>query len=253
MEDSGIPEEYFLRKKRLQQFQDMLEQFKKKQEERKFEIVEKLIKEEKMNKQMKKTVSQEQSYHSKSTGVRRKRIRESLAAPTGASGETSTDISTDAHTDTDPNTNIDANTDTNTEGMANEEEGPESPGEQHSPSESTSDTEEPINGGGVGKTSVVEPEIRGLWEPLGRHKGVWSPGKHAGGSGDGEEGAGEGSGGDGQEKALKREASKAEVQMMKKAMDKLRKSKITKQIAAGKEFKVSLHVQRCIVRILVIS
>ena len=73
--------------------------------------------------------------------------------------------------------------------------------------------------------SLEEPDIRGLWEkaPTVKKKQFGL------------------SGGEGNEKGkqgVKRNRSKAEIEMMKTAMDKLKKSAIIKQVAGGREFKV---------------
>ena len=54
LENDGIPEEHFLRKKRLEEFQEKVENYKKKHKERRLDIVEKLVREEKLNKQASK-------------------------------------------------------------------------------------------------------------------------------------------------------------------------------------------------------
>ena len=53
--------------------------------------------------------------------------------------------------------------------------------------------------------------------------------------------------GDG-EGPVKREKSKAEMEMMKRAMDKLKKSAIIKQVAGGREFKVRTQYDHCVVK-----
>lgn len=217
LQEKGIPEEHFLRKKRLKQFQSMLERFKKKQEERKLDIVDKLIMEDKLNKRAKKKLPHDDSPHSKPSKTKKREKRKSLPAPSGSN-------STETNTDT----NTDANTEAEIQGIDLQSSG------------STSDTEE-LTGShllyGKHPTTVVEPEIRGLWEALTpvskREVSLINR------SGDGTAEDGEGNSDDRQGRSVKMEPSKAELLILKKAMEKLRKNKISKQIAAGREFKVT--------------
>lgn len=257
LEEKGVPEEHFLRKKRLQQFQDMLEQFKKKQEEKRLDIVEKLVREEKLNKQLKNKESQVKSRYSttKGSGSRRKKISETLSAL-----ETGTNINTDPITSR-SDTNTDVNTNTNTDYATNTEGERASEGKEkvtcstdQPPSDYSSDTEPPLTSHPPPSkkiTSVIEPEIKGLWDTLSprdaitrswgqKTAGVNSGRVELGVGARGEEGKGEGTSSDHTQPILpKKEPSKAEMQLLKKAMEKLKKSKIRKQIAAGKEFKVT--------------
>ncbi len=52
LENRGNPEEVFLRRRRMEQFQDKLEEYKKRQKERKLDIVAKLLKEDRATKQV---------------------------------------------------------------------------------------------------------------------------------------------------------------------------------------------------------
>ena len=77
--------------------------------------------------------------------------------------------------------------------------------------------------------SLAKPEIQGLWERSER-KATLSGGR--GGEGEGDEGkVGEG--------GVGKVESKAEREMREGVMEKLRKSVVVKQVAAGREFKVS--------------
>ena len=228
LEDNGIPEEYFLRKKRLQQFQDMLKQFKKKQEERKFDIIEKLIKEERMNKEQKQRQSQVKPTIQRKGGRVPRR-----ATDIGFSG-----VHLEAVHAALTGTRLEAGPERR-EGEEEKGKGEEEGGQRLPPSEPSSDTEELADYFKRRKpttASVIEPEIRGLWDQQQQASG-------GGGKEGGEEGGGEEGGSTSDDRPLKREKSKAEITMMENAMDKLRKSKITKQIAAGKEFKVSLECE----------
>lgn len=209
LEEKGIPEEHFLRKKRFQQFQTMLENFKKKQEERKLNIVEKLLKEEQFNKQTKLTSSREQSYRSKPK--KKKHSRVSLTAPSHDS--------------------IGLMDKQRREAL-----------EQVSTSESDSDLQDegiPCHALSAKQmNNVMEPEIRGLWDrslaPTALTTAGLSPVKSASVL----EKEGSTVSNRKLSKPVKKKTSKMEVQMMEKAMEKLRKSKVLKQIAAGREFKV---------------
>lgn len=224
LEEGGIPEEHMLRQQRLEQFQDMLTLFKQKQQERKLGIVEKLLREDKLNKQAKglaKEVSQPSSEKRKMMKVR----RNSVTAPTSSSTLVE-------HAPP---------------GRKEEEESKRKQRGQEESSASASDTDDPPADTLHSKhvVTIVEPEIRGLWDqtappPFAPHRvggqGSSEPPAAAVGEGSVLEGGGEGSA---QEEGRKKEQSKAEVMIMKKAMEKLKRSKITKQVAAGREFKVS--------------
>lgn len=218
LEENGVPEEHFLRKKRLQQFQSMLETFKKKQGERKLDIVQKLLREEKSKRPRQ---DKEQSSSNKH------RKRQALTAPSGPRAERA------------PTGNKVEMVDEATEQVM---------------SEVTCDTEQKV----VSKTpakdtppvDMVEPEIRGLWDRKGKQS-VWesrlSPGDRrftigaigalrkslSEGDSSQEECSGLG-------RPVKRDMSKAELRIMKKAMEKLRRSRVHDQIAAGRKFKASI-------------
>ncbi len=73
-----------------------------------------------------------------------------------------------------------------------------------------------VSGRGDGEAILVEPDIRGLWDQ-----------------------------GHGSVGVVKRERSKVEVEMMEEALDKLKRSNITKQVVAGREFKVREGLISC--------
>lgn len=204
LEESGVPEEHFLRKKRFQKFQGMLENFKKKKEERTLDIVEKLLKEEKLDRQAKRKHAHDPdpSEHFLHSGSRKTPKRDVLTAPSDSRGS---------------------------------KEAPEEGGARReviedsdlSDNDMLGDYEHTLRDKAL--ISIVEPEITGLWEktPIAApppKPGTLSPVKE----------------GELRRMASKRRASKAEVIIMKKAMEKLKDSKIQEQVAAGKKFKASV-------------
>ncbi len=218
LEEKGVPEEHFLRRQRLEQFQNMLTLFKEKQKERKLNIVDKLLKETKASKRgLTKEVSQPTNTRSdKQTKVK----RGSLTAPSSSS----------TLTDRPP---LPSGQDVEMKRL------------QESPT-SASDTEEPPSDTLHSRhvVTIVEPEIRGLWDgwdtPAVLEGGRGSessahPGVAGGTSGEVESST---LGGGSMKGGRKKEPSKAQLMIMKKAMEKLKRSKISKQIAAGREFKV---------------
>ena len=212
LEEKGVPEEHFLRKQRLEQFQSMLSLFKQKQKERKLNIVEKLLREDKLNKQSQPGLHKG---HTKTSG-RRTKAKESSNPALLSSNKLASDGGSG---------------DVELQGL------------QES-SSSDSDTEKltPDTPQGKHMSTLIEPEIRGLWEksPKPTHLREFSKpsltvtlsGGEGGSTEVGSIPAGE------RTQGPKKGPSKAEVMIMKKAMEKLKRSKVSKQIAAGREFKV---------------
>ena len=100
---------------------------------------------------------------------------------------------------------------------------------------------------------VVEPEIRGLWDRKARQN-MWeskvAPGdrrftiaalRKSLSEGDSSQDECSGLG-----RPVKRDMSKAELRIMKKAMEKLRRSRVHDQIAAGRKFKASNSTVMCV-------
>ena len=210
----GNPEEVFLMRQRTSQFEKEKQKFKAKQEERQLEIVTRLLEEEKIQKRMEKEQSkahwhlrQQRPHPSKkdlhsSKSKSKKRRKEKVILEQIGGGEERDEPLVEA---------------TAEEGMRASE----------GYKDSSSDDEfsgEPFETitlkGKEGGESLQQPEYKGLWEnaPVNKQQSVQSK-------------AGDGSG-------LRREKSKAEVEMMKRTLDKLKKSAIIKQVAGGREFKV---------------
>lgn len=210
LEENGVPEEHFLRKKRLQQFQSMLETFKKKQKERKLDIVQKLLREEKSKRPRQEKEQSTSNKHRK---------RPALTAPSGP-----------RHQKVNTGSKVDGTT-------------------EQAMSDLTCDTEQLVCKDPVKDTppvDMVEPEIRGLWDKKGKED-MWesrvSPGDRRFTIGalrksvSEEDSSQEECSGMG--RPVKRDMSKAELRIMKKAMEKLRRSRVHDQIAAGRKFKAS--------------
>jgi hypothetical protein len=195
LEENGVPEEHFLRKKRLQEFQSMLDGYKKKKEERSLDIVEKLLREDKLKRKHRPVRS----------ASRKTARREVLTAPSSTRGRAAPDSTL-------PD-----------EGGVVECDNVES-SDSASDTEVLGDCEHALQDQAL--VTIVEPEIRGLWD---KHPTVIVSPK----PGPGEVGEEEAS----QHQADRRKASKAEILIMKKAMEKLKDSKIQEQVAAGKKFK----------------
>ena len=201
----------------------MLTLFKQKQQERKLNIVEKLLREDKKRGGLTKEISQPV----KTSSVKKKKVkRGSVTAPSSSSM------------------------------LAERPPAVEGSGQDvgvisvQDSSESASDNEElPI------RTlthkhvfTIVEPEIKGLWDktaPTGVIGGGVTELLAGSVAGTSRKGAGDADvstlDGETARDMKKREASKAQIMIMKKAMEKLKRSKISKQVAAGKEFKVSTY------------
>lgn len=214
LEDGGNPEEVFLRRKRLQQFHDKLDEFKKRQRERKLDIVVKLLEEEKSLRREMKRISPEKMHkipypikldsliHKIKKKKKRRRKKKSDELTVSEEGEMKIDEAT-------PESE-----------SSNEEETAEE--EKKKPLVHVPQSSKSIK-------SIMEPEIRGLWEkdpaikdtlPSCREVILDKEGKC---------------------KVEKRGPSKAEQQIMKRTLTNLRKSITVKQVAAGREFKVRIN------------
>lgn len=212
LEVNGVPEEHFLRKKRLLEFQSMLENYRKKQEERSVSIVEKLLKEEKLKQQTKRKHAHEQSEYTLQNVSRKAPKRDILTAPSDSRGK---------HTDsTVPD-----------EGFAEEGGDAGSSGMSSPTDDMLGDCEQMLRDKAL--MNIVEPEIPGLWESTPQAAEPGMPLEVSD-----REGV---NGGERAEKELdfKQKASKAEILIMKKAMEKLKDSKVQEQVAAGRKFKAS--------------
>ena len=198
--EGGNPDEVLLRKQRVESFGLSKEAFLKKQSERQVEIINKLLEEEKMLKKAEEKLSKSHWYGKQQCPHPSKRL--SSKKPRRVK-------SLQRHSATSPDkaSPIDKAVEPIT---LSERDLSTSPvvhedtlkeGKVHPEQIAITNKEE----------SLAEPEIRGLWE-----KGQSSVGM------------------------IKRERSKVEEEMMREAMDKLKKSNVIKQVVAGREFKVRL-------------
>lgn len=206
VKENGIPEEHFLRKQRFQQFQSKVSTYKSQQEERKLEIVEKLLEEGKLKRQAKKRLAQERSEHAaKHAGRRNPPKKRTLTAPLVEHADSS--IPEQGHGGADGKDEVLS-------------------------SDSSSDAEMfTVCDYLLKDGTIMEPEIRGLWDE--------APAAVSAGTGLTPQ---EGGSREGPHLPSKRKASKAELRIMKKAMEKLKSSKVQDQIAAGKKFKARLFI-----------
>ena len=208
--EGGNPEEVFLMRKRASQFEKEKKDFKEKQNQRQLEIVSKLLEEEKLQKRLEK-VQSKSHWHS-----RQQRPHPSMRnLQAGNKKRKKREISDDQSILTSS-----AGQDVQ-EGDAVSEAKLEEKSKRKQLALDSSDEEfggDLLDRSKLGsldraKDSRVEPEIK-TEDPLVKREG----------------GKGEGQ--------VKREKSKAEMEMMQRAMEKLKKSAIIKQVAGGREFKV---------------
>ena len=196
--EGGNLEEVFLMRKRATQFEKQKKNFKEKQNQRQLEIVSKLIEEEKLQKRLEK-VQSKSHWHSRQQ--RPHPSKRNLQA--GTKKRKKWEISDDQIV---PGSNAEMDVQ---EGDAVSEAKVD---EKKQPAVDSSDEEfggDLVDLGTLG--SRVEPDIKGEDPAV-------------------KKGEGEG--------AIKREKSKAELEMMQRAMEKLKKSAVIKQVAGGREFKV---------------
>ena len=225
--EGGNPDEVFLRRQRAEAFEKNREEFEKKQRERQLEIVSQLLEERKIQKRLEAKLSKSHwhgkgqvPHPSKRRNLHlRKKQRVALKDSVVLEGEAPAIIDGDATT-------------------VDEDEGKEKRREIDLES---SDEEDHFGGqlqtGAMKATSeetLAKPEIQGLWERSERKVtlgGGWGGEREGGGGtvGGGTVGGGE----------VGKVESKAEREMRKGVMEKLRKSVVVKQVAAGREFKVS--------------
>lgn len=191
----GNPDEVFLRRKRLAEFEKSREDFKKRQEQRQLEIVSQLLEEDKVKKRMEKL-------YSKPHWHERQELPHPTKRKTGKRLGRKSKARLAVSHDEDDTIGVLDEPDKG-EGVGSSDE--EAPGHQDDDGITLTPLHDEV---------LAEPEIRGLWED----NPVIKKQSHDGG--------------------VKREMSKAEMEMMRTAMEKLRRSVVVKQVAAGREFKV---------------
>ena len=210
--EGGNPEEVLLMRKRASQFEKEKQELKVKQNQRQLEIVSKLLEEGKMQKRLERVTSKSHWHARQQKPHPSKR---NLHA--GAKKRKKRDVSDDQSIGSD-NQEID---DTVNEAKLEEESKSRQLAKDSSDEEFDGDLLGDIMLSGLDKDSRMELEIKGE-DPVVK------------------KGDGEG--------PVKREKSKVEMEMMKRAMDKLKKSAIIKQVAGGREFKVRTQYDHCVVK-----
>ena len=215
--EGGNPEEVFLMRRRAKEFERQKEMFKAKQNERQLEIVTKLLEEDKQKKRMERERSKSHSHGRQKprprpskrnlrTVTNKEQMKNEPSGTDNSKDAIEIEISVDGENGI-KQSNKELSSDEDDVGVQLVDEA----------------TLDQLDG-----ESVLVPEIRGQWgtAPLikKKHDGTSQPQ-------------------DGKKEGVKREKSKAEVEMMKRAMEKLKKSAIVKQVAGGKEFKVLVCVQ----------
>ena len=207
--EGGNPEEVFLKRQRASQFEREKQKFKEKQDQRQLEIVMRLLEEDKIKKRLRKEDSKShwhgrqktRPHPSKRNLIEKKKRKNEAVDESKGADEEREETEMEVRFDEEANVGKPAGK----ESSSDEEFGVDKM--------DAFATLDPLD-----MESVLEPEIKGLWEtaPLVKKESVHT---------------GEGGG-------VKKEKSKMELEMMKRAMDKLKKSAIIKQVAGGKEFKV---------------
>ncbi len=182
LSEGGNPDEAFLRKQRIESFEQSKEAFVKKQNEKQVEIINKLLEEEKT---AKKSASKSHSHGRKLSSSKKTHKTKQLISTT----HEETPVIKDPE---DKLISVSGNNDD---------------------SRQVPSSQDGVSLCGDREALLVEPEIRGLWDKAQSSVGV-----------------------------VKRERSKMEVAMMQETLDKLKRSKITKQVVAGREFKVRKNV-----------
>ena len=204
LEENGNPEEVFLRRKRMQQFKEKLAEYKKRQRDRKLDIVARLLSEENsIRKRKKQNLAKKKEKKQK---IQQAQVAEPL---------------TTSSKDKDAVEEVDSS-----------RIGAQLSSEIHSDLYNDGTVVEPHP---LMDCNIIEPEIRGLWDKTSVIDKVSLPSKSDESMLEREWSTkllGE------DFKWENRKSSKTEQMMMKEAMGKLRKSIIIKQVAGGKEFKV---------------
>ena len=219
--DGGNPEEVFLRRQRADQFEKERQKFKEQQDQRQLEIVTRLLEEERVQKRLKKDQSKSHWHGRQKT---KPHPSKKNLVDGGKSRRKRNEV------------------DSELSGTGDERDGDEGEGGDGSEIEVTFEDEDKVRRPDKGSSSsdegdgsekvdditlealdeenLLEPEIKGLWETAPVIKKKESVHADVG------------------EARMKREKSKAEIEMMQRAMEKLKKSAIITQVAGGREFKV---------------
>ena len=203
--EGGNPEEVSLMRKRASQFEKEKKGFKEKQNQRQLEIVSKLIEEEKLQKRLEK-VQSKSHWHSRQQRPHPSKRNLQAGTKKRKKRENPDDQGI-------PTSNAEMDIQ---EGDIVSEAKVEEKSKNKKLALDSSDEE---FGSGLldrskldkAKDSRMEPDIKGE-DPVVKKRD--------------------------EEGAIKREKSKAELEMMQRAMEKLKKSAIIKQVAGGREFKV---------------
>ena len=208
-----------VRRQRMEQLQKKMDDFQKKQEKRKMEIVAKLLKEEESIKQRDTPQPKVFGHDERKKRRRRKKRREKEigAESRRRSGSAPSDSSR------------------RMTGVGKQNGGEEFlDGSVHAADDQLVPEETQDS------SVIMVPEIKGLWEEgtvapgqAGNPPAVWRPKSHSG----------RGKGGDNSATSKKRIFSTTEMRMMQNTLEKLRKSIVRKQVAAGREFKVRQELE----------
>ena len=208
LSEGGNPDQEFLRKQRIESFELSKEAFLKKQNEGKVEIINKLLEEEKI---LKKSAAKSHSHSPQESSRKLSKLKK-----TSKTNQLSTTTHEEVPTIRDPEDKL-ISVSGNDEPVLGSHGLPSSHGDGVSGrGDGVSGRGDGVSGRGDGEAILVEPDIRGLWDQ-----------------------------GHGSVSVVKRERSKVEVEMMEEALDKLKRSNITKQVVAGREFKVREGLISC--------
>lgn len=227
--EGGNPDEVFLKRQRIEMFKKTKAAFTKKQRERQLQIVSQLLKESRMQKRLETKFSKshwhnrEQAPHPSKRNLHLQKKRKVTMLHVGSGA-----VDTEEEAPANGRKDGEESAGKPGEGEKNKEVHFDSSDEESRFDDHLQETKSTAKI--ASEENLAEPEIQGLWERKRRMVTL--------------SGGGEGGGEKGQEGG--KVESKAEREMKESAMEKLRKSVVVKQVAAGREFKVSGKVVFCL-------
>ena len=227
--EGGNPDEVFLKRQRIEMFKKTKAAFTKKQRKRQLQIVSQLLKESRMQKRLETKFSKshwhnrEQAPHPSKRNLHLQKKRKVTMLHDGSGA-----VDMEEEAPANGRKDGEESAGKSGEGEKNKEVHFDSSDEESRFDDHLRETKSTAKI--TSEENLAEPEIQGLWKRKRRMVTL--------------SGGGEGGGEKGQEGG--KVESKAEREMRESAMEKLRKSVVVKQVAAGREFKVSGEVVFCL-------